>query len=228
VLWRLARTYYNKAKAATTTSATQHAQYVHAGHAYAMRAVHSDHIDDDDTANAGSISSGGSDGSAGSPRTTGTTPQKNSTSADAHKWAAILLSEVGELSSTQVRIENAHKFRAHTQRALTLAPHDASLHHMMGRFCFELANISWVVRRLAAATVGSLPDTSFEEAHSHFVASQRLLPDWHLNQRWLGRVLVALGRRADAERAWRHGVEVAAVTREDEVAQAECRAALGL
>ena len=52
---------------------------------------------------------------------------------------AIILSAVGDFSSTKVRLRNAHLYKEHTLRALELDPRDATLHHMMGRFCFEVA-----------------------------------------------------------------------------------------
>ena len=52
---------------------------------------------------------------------------------------AIILSAVGDFSSTKIRLRNAHRYKEHTLRALKLDPKDATLHHMMGRFCYEVA-----------------------------------------------------------------------------------------
>ena len=38
-----------------------------------------------------------------------------------------------------VQVANAHRFRRHAEEALRLAPNDATVHHMLGRWCFEVA-----------------------------------------------------------------------------------------
>lgn len=113
---------------------------------------------------------------------------------------AIILSAVGDFSSTKVKLKNAHLFKEHTLRAIELAPDDTTLHHMMGRWCYEVASmccvacrlpglvwlpltccclwacfpdVSWTTR-MAAKAFGSVPDATHDDALHHFEESRRL------------------------------------------------------
>lgn len=59
-------------------------------------------------------------------------------SAEVHKWYGILVGAKGEFLSTKERIHNGKLFKIHIDRALQIKPHDATLHHLLGRFCYEV------------------------------------------------------------------------------------------
>ena len=64
----------------------------------------------------------------------------NDNSSDAHKWYAIISGARGEYLSTKERIEGGRLFKKHIDTALQLSPNDATLHHLLGRFCYEVRN----------------------------------------------------------------------------------------
>lgn len=59
-------------------------------------------------------------------------------SAEVHKWYGILAGAKGEFLSTKERIHNGQLFKLHIDRALEIKPRDATLHHLLGRFCYEV------------------------------------------------------------------------------------------
>ena len=69
----------------------------------------------------------------------------NEQSADAHKWYAITLGSRGEFLKINEKIQNGYVFKEHIDRAITLNPTDASLHHLVGRFCFEVTEVPVVL-----------------------------------------------------------------------------------
>jgi len=144
-------------------------------------------------------------------------------SAPAHKWYALALSEVGNFAGTKIKIANGHKFRAQTLLALALDPSDADLHHMLGRFCFEVASISWTVKKVAAATVGALPETSYEEALGHFNKAQELQGDWILNLVYKAKALHKVGRKTEAKELAQKALSLPSKNREDEGAVAKAQ-----
>jgi tetratricopeptide (TPR) repeat protein len=143
--------------------------------------------------------------------------------AHAHKWVAILGNQVGELGGQQAKISQAHSFQRHVQRALALSPDDADLHHMMGRFCFEIASLSWTVRKIADVAFGGLPRVSLDDAVRHFRDAERGEPKWALNLVWLGKALAKVGRTAEAEESLAAALALPAERLEDEEAHALAR-----
>ncbi len=78
---------------------------------------------------------------------------------------AILTSSHAEFGGMSKRIETAHFFREHVEQAIKLAPNDNVLHHLLGRWCFEVAQLGWVARRAAAALFGEPPTSTVDEVY---------------------------------------------------------------
>ena len=55
-----------------------------------------------------------------------------------------------------------------------MSPRDATLHHMMGVWCYEVASLGWVKRQLASALFGTPPTSTYDEAVAHLLESERL------------------------------------------------------
>ena len=62
-------------------------------------------------------------------------------SGPAHKWQAILLTEVGQFEGTTATIKNSFVVRAHFEKAVELSPKDATSRHLLGLWCFEVAKV---------------------------------------------------------------------------------------
>jgi len=121
-------------------------------------------------------------------------------SANTHKWLAIMAGEVSLFSATPVRIKNGHLVKAHTLKALEITPDDPDLLHMMGRFFFEVAGISWIQRKGAAAVFGALPEGTYQQALEYFQrAHQYKRAAWVLNDYWRAAALVKLGKKREAK-----------------------------
>lgn len=97
---------------------------------------------------------------------------------------------------------NAYKIRDSAARAIELDGNEAVPHHVLARWCYEVAGVSWVVRRLAATIFGEPPTSSYEEALQHFEAADRLTQGqpWKENLFFMAKTLDKLGRLADAHR----------------------------
>lgn len=68
--------------------------------------------------------------------------------ADLHKWCAILVGVNGDFLPTAEKIKNGYRFKEHVMKALEIRPNDADLHHLLGRFRYEVANLSWIERKV--------------------------------------------------------------------------------
>lgn len=72
----------------------------------------------------------------------------NISNAHLHKWYAILVGVYGEFLPIAEKIKNGYRFKEHVMKALEISPNDADLHHLLGRFKYEVANLSWIERKV--------------------------------------------------------------------------------
>jgi hypothetical protein len=81
---------------------------------------------------------------------------------DAHKYASILYAKAAK--DTKEQISFAYKIREHSERALALRPDDPVLAHVLGVWHYEVAGLSWLMRKAASALYGTPPTSTYEEA----------------------------------------------------------------
>ncbi|CAG7833903.1 unnamed protein product [Allacma fusca] len=98
----------------------------------------------------------------------------NENSAESHKWLAITSGSRGEFLKINDRIQSGFIFKEHVDRALALNPLDSSLHHLLGRFCYEVSQLTWVERRMASTLFSNPPTSTVQEALHHFLEAEKL------------------------------------------------------
>lgn len=106
----------------------------------------------------------------------------------AHKWYAITVGSTSEFEPLLNQITVGAKYKDHIETAIELDNNDPSLYHLLGRWCFEIAMLSWWKRRAAATLVAEPPTSSLEEALRNFLKAEEIKPDfWLANLYWIGK-----------------------------------------
>ena len=59
---------------------------------------------------------------------------------ECHKWYAIAVGSLSEFVGVQQKIQNGYEFKKHVDSAIKLKPGDPTLHHMLGRWCYEASS----------------------------------------------------------------------------------------
>lgn len=80
----------------------------------------------------------------------------NVENADLHKWYAILIGLHGEYLPLAEKIKNGSVFKNHVMIALKLRPKDSDLHHLLGRFRYEISNLTWFERKVCFCVINLL------------------------------------------------------------------------
>lgn len=140
----------------------------------------------------------------------------------AHKWYSILLSAVGDFSSTKEKIQNSFEIKNHALKALELKPKDPTTLHLIGRWCYSVAGIGWMERKIAAAAFGTPPESSYAEAVEYFSQANES-HKWPTNLYYLGLALEGAGDKAKAKAAFQEGAAVPPKSKRDEIDAANCR-----
>ncbi len=98
----------------------------------------------------------------------------NERCAMAHKWYAICKGSLTAFVPTKEKIELGFVFRTHVLRAIELNPTDGINHFLLGRWCFEVASLSWWERKAAAALFAAPPEATFDETLDLFLRAEEL------------------------------------------------------
>ena len=86
----------------------------------------------------------------------------------ANFWYAAYLGEIGLLESRKQAIKNSYKVKKYAIRSIELEPDFDLPYHMMGRWHYELADLSNLEKKLASLVYGELPKGSYNEAVTFF------------------------------------------------------------
>lgn len=152
--------------------------------------------------------------------------------ASAHVWLATVIGKRCDFLSAKERIAAGKEVQSHLDTAIGIQKQrpdhpgedDYIARYTYGRWCFEVAGLSWVERKIASVMFGTPPEASFEDAMAHFRAVQQVKPDWKANLCWIAKTAVALKQYATAIQEADKAHEVPAVDEEDIVSEKEIAA----
>ncbi|CAG0886405.1 unnamed protein product [Cyprideis torosa] len=111
-----------------------------------------------------------------------------------HKWMSILLDAQSKFEGPKSRILNAFKIKEHMVRACALKPEDGTSWHLLGMWCFTVADMPWYQRKAANVFLATMPESSFDEALQYFTKAEISEPMFYsMNLLMLGECYLKLG-----------------------------------
>lgn len=143
--------------------------------------------------------------------------------AEGHQYYSILIGRIGEIEGTKQKIENSYAVREHTLKAIELDPDNDSNYHVMGRWHFALADLSWVERKIASVIYATPPVASFEKAVEFFSKAHKLKPDDIRHLLWLGKSYAKLDQDNKARDALKKALVLPADSDADKNMQQEAQ-----
>jgi tetratricopeptide (TPR) repeat protein len=143
--------------------------------------------------------------------------------AESHKWYGILIARVGELEGKKQTILNSYEVKEHTLIAIELDPEDDGNFHVMGRWNFKLADLSWFERKIAGIIYAKPPKASFDKAAEYFQQAIDLAPDEIRHYVWLGKTYEELKDKDAAKNAYNTALAMTAENDSDRILQKEAQ-----
>ncbi|XP_064484289.1 regulator of microtubule dynamics protein 1-like [Ornithodoros turicata] len=140
---------------------------------------------------------------------------------EVHKWYAITIGSLSEFIGVQEKIRNGYEFKEHVDTAVRLKPSDPTLHHMLGRWCFEVATLTWIERKLASTLYSAPPQSTMQEARAHLFNADKLKNNWKENMLFIAKTYVCEGNYSPAISWVDRALAVPLKGEGDEVAQRE-------
>ncbi|NWV59615.1 RMD2 protein, partial [Malurus elegans] len=147
-----------------------------------------------------------------------------------NKWEhlfAIMCGYMSQFESVQNKIRNGYLFKEHLDKAIELKPQDPFLYYLNGRWCYSVAQLSWIEKKVAAALFGTPPSSTVEEALQNFLKAEEMHPGYSkCNYVYLAKCYKDLGQKNNALKYCDSALSILSVTNEDKEAQKDLEALL--
>ncbi|NXC80302.1 RMD2 protein, partial [Cercotrichas coryphoeus] len=134
------------------------------------------------------------------------------------KWEhlfAIMCGYMSQFESVQNKIRNGYLFKEHLDKAIELKPQDPLLYYLNGRWCYSVAQLSWIEKKVAAALFGTPPTSTVEEALQNFLKAEEMHPGYSkCNYVYLAKCYKDLGQKNNALKYCDSALSILSVTNE--------------
>ncbi|XP_026701673.1 regulator of microtubule dynamics protein 2 isoform X2 [Athene cunicularia] len=142
--------------------------------------------------------------------------QLDARSAESHQWFAIMCGYMSQFESVQNKIRNGYLFKEHLDKAIELKPQDPFLYYLHGRWCYSVAQLSWIEKKVAAALFGTPPTSTVEEALQNFLKAEEMRPGYSkCNYVYLAKCYKDLGQKNNALKYCDSALSILSVTNEE-------------
>ncbi|KAM4591761.1 regulator of microtubule dynamics protein 2 isoform 2-T3 [Odontesthes bonariensis] len=146
----------------------------------------------------------------------------NPACAESHQWYAIMCGIMAEYDTIHNKIKNGYIFKDHLDKAIELKPQDPMSYYLLGRWCYAVAQLSWIERKVAATLFGEPPSATVEDALKNFLKVEEIHPAYSkLNYVFLAKCYKDVGQREKAKKMCEAARSMNTVSKEDEDAQKE-------
>ena len=124
----------------------------------------------------------------------------NNNSALANHWYAVLIGKIGLLEGTDQKIKNSYEVQKHALKAIELDPTNDGTYHVMGRWYYEVASLSWIERKMAEIIYTKPPVGTYDEAIFYFEKAIEIKNDEIRHYFWLAKTYIEMNQFDQAKK----------------------------
>jgi tetratricopeptide (TPR) repeat protein len=148
-------------------------------------------------------------------------------SAQAHFILTLALGRAANLAGGKRRIALSKEIKLQADSTLALNPRHVGALHVLGRWNYGIASLSWLERSFAKIIYGGVPPgASMQKARSYFEKAIELDPKTPINHYWLGQTLIKLKDYAAARSELERCVALDDVLWDDKITKGKAQKAL--
>jgi tetratricopeptide (TPR) repeat protein len=107
--------------------------------------------------------------------------QVNPNSSDANFVMAVAIGRVTQIASGDEKIKGVKDIKSYAEKCIRLDANSYKGYHVLGKWHFEVSNLSSVEKWLVKVAFGSLPEASLDDAIRNYEKSKQLSPGFLLN-----------------------------------------------
>lgn len=110
-----------------------------------------------------------------------------------HKWMAIIMDANAELDGIRARLQQIETVKHHMNRAVELNPDDPTSWYLLGAFEFNMAELSWIQRKIVSTLFATPPNGDYAKALEYFQRAESKKSGFY-STNWLmmGKCYIAL------------------------------------
>ena len=127
----------------------------------------------------------------------------NPNSSKANHWYAVLVGKIGMLEGTEQKIKNSYEVEKYALKAIELDPSYDGTYHVMGRWHYELANLSWFERKIAEWVYTTPPNGGYEQAIFFLKKAINVKDDEIRHYFWLAKTYLKMSANKEAEKIFK-------------------------
>jgi tetratricopeptide (TPR) repeat protein len=146
--------------------------------------------------------------------------------AQAHLSLAIVYGRIALNEAPRRKVELSRIIKQEAETAARLDPKSDYAWYVLGRWNYEIANFNPVLKALAQAVYGRLPDASNEKAVEYFQKAIALQPRRVIHHLELGRAYLAVGQTQKARDELSTGLALPSTDKDDDEDKQRARATL--
>ena len=124
----------------------------------------------------------------------------NNNNGYANFWYAAYIGKIGLLEGTEQKILNSYEVKQYGMRAIDLVPDYEHSYHLMGRWHYELADLTWFERSIASLVYTTPPEGSYEKAVEFFRKAIEINYNDIRHHFWLANTYRAQGKNSLAKK----------------------------
>jgi tetratricopeptide (TPR) repeat protein len=122
----------------------------------------------------------------------------NPRNSEANFAMAISMGRIALISSGDEKIKAVKEIRTYADKCIQIDPRNYKGYHVLGKWHYEVSDLSSVERWLVKVTYGALPPASLDDAVRNYEKSRQLFPTFLLNYLELAKAYKRKGEKKKA------------------------------
>lgn len=148
----------------------------------------------------------------------------DSTDAESNFVMAVAMGRKALISGARDRVAASRDIKKYADRALEINPNHAGAWHVLGRWHFKVANLSWIERTAANTLFGGIPGDATNQKAADAIQKAIDLNDGNiLYYLDLAKVYEEMGHDEQAIAVCKNAVELESKTPDDPILKEQCR-----
>ncbi len=147
----------------------------------------------------------------------------NPSHADANFVMALAMGRMAIISSGEEKIKAVKDIKIYAEKCVQLDPQGFKGYHILGRWHYEISNLSPVEKWLVKIAYGSLPEASLKEAVDNYEKSRQLNPNLLINYLELAKCFHRNDENKKADEMLQQVLQLPSKTMDDPTVKEEAR-----
>jgi tetratricopeptide (TPR) repeat protein len=147
----------------------------------------------------------------------------NPNDSDANMVMAVAYGRFAILKSGKEKVAGVKEIKNYAEKAVQLNPKNYKALHILGKWHYEVSNLTSIERAAAKVLFGGLPKASFEASLSYYEKAKALSPGFILNYLEIAKVSYKLNKKEKALETLRYLLQLPNATSEDALVKTEAK-----